>query len=304
MSRQLVLEHEPQQAARYSQMLQGVLNPSWTSSLAFELDLHEWEGSLRRYEEAAGVQVPDQIKSAVIAQHVPRAIKRFVKMVPAGITADFATLKGAVLAFLTRDRAFTPMGLALRDDDAMLVDAIDDDMQQEVNALGKAKGKGKTSGKNKGGKGSSTVTQEGWWMRPCRFCQGRHVDVMCPQQQWTSCAASSSEFWAAKSAASRSTAAVGQRQGERRKQGRRQGQRTRSLRRILQPVWPLGSPQYHLPGRDGRVRRDLEPEERPRHLHPRQPRPPQDAKTTSSRLRRLHPHVPERGVSGDPHQDG
>ena len=182
--RQLVLEYEPQQAARYSQMLQGVLNPSWTSSLAFELDLREWEGSLRRYEEAAGVQVPDQIKSAVIAQHVPKAIKRFIKMVPADITADYATLKGAILAFLTRDRAYTPMGLALRDDDAMLVDAIDDDMQQEVNALIKGKGKGKVSGKNKGGKGSSsTATQEGWWMRPCRFCQGRHMDVMCPRQQ-------------------------------------------------------------------------------------------------------------------------
>ena len=128
-------------------------------------------------------QVPDQIKSAMIAQHVPKAIKRFIKMVPADIIADCATLTGAILAFLTRDRAFTPMGLALRDDDAMLVDSIDDDMQQEVNALGKGKGKGKIFGKNKGGKGSSTVTQEGWWMRPCRFCQGRHTDVMCPRQQ-------------------------------------------------------------------------------------------------------------------------
>ena len=153
----------------------------------FELDLREWEGSLCRYEEAAGVQVQDQIKSAVIAQHVPKAIKRFIKMIPADITADYATLQGAILAFLTRDRAFTPMGLALRDDDAMLVDAIEDDMQQEVNALGKAKGKGKTFGK-KGGKGSSTATgstatQEGWCMRACRFCQGRRMDVMCPQQQ-------------------------------------------------------------------------------------------------------------------------
>ena len=125
------------------------------------------------------MQVPDQIKSAVIAQHVPKAIKRFIKMVPADITADYVMLKGAILAFLTRDRAFTPMGLALRDDDAMLVDAIDDDVQQEVNAFVNGKGKGKASGKNKGGKGSSsTATQEGWWMRPCRFCQGRHTDVI------------------------------------------------------------------------------------------------------------------------------
>ena len=91
------------------------------------------------------MQVPDQIKSAVIAQHVPKAIKRFIKMVPADITADYATLKGAILAFLTRDRAYTPMGLALRDDDAMLVDAIDDNLQQEVNALVKGKGKGNPS---------------------------------------------------------------------------------------------------------------------------------------------------------------
>ena len=46
--RQLVLEYEPHQAARYSQMLQGVLNPSWASSLTFELGLREWEGSRTR----------------------------------------------------------------------------------------------------------------------------------------------------------------------------------------------------------------------------------------------------------------
>ena len=136
--RQFVQEYEPRQAARYSQMLQGVLNPEWTSPLSFEVGLREWEGALKRYEEAAGVQVPDQIKCAVIAQHVPKAIKRFIKMVPGDITADYATLKGAILAFLTRDRAFTPMGLALRDDDAMLVDAVEETQMAEVSALGKA----------------------------------------------------------------------------------------------------------------------------------------------------------------------
>ena len=92
--RQFVQEYEPRQAARYSQMLQGVLNPEWTSSLSFEVDLREWEGALKRYEEAAGVQVPDQIKCAAIAQHVPKAIKRFIKMVPGDIARGLRDLEG------------------------------------------------------------------------------------------------------------------------------------------------------------------------------------------------------------------
>ena len=152
--RQLVEEYEPHQAARCSQMLQGVLNPSWTSPLAFELDLRGWEGSLRRYEGAAGMQVPDQIKSAVIAQHVPKAIKRFIKMVPAYITVlRNAEGRHAILAFLTGDRAFTLMGLAVRDDDAMLVDAVEEDLQQEVNALGQGQRQGQDRQQEQGWQG-------------------------------------------------------------------------------------------------------------------------------------------------------
>eukprot|EP00972_Heterocapsa_arctica_P042815 6313432-Heterocapsa_arctica.AAC.1 len=80
--RLLQLEYEPRQAARYAQMLQGILTPTWTSSANFEVDLRAWELALRRYEEAASVMVPDQIKCAIVAQHVPKAINRFLKMIP------------------------------------------------------------------------------------------------------------------------------------------------------------------------------------------------------------------------------
>eukprot|EP00972_Heterocapsa_arctica_P063024 9297947-Heterocapsa_arctica.AAC.1 len=60
----MVAEYEPRQAARWAQMLQGILKPTWTSSLSFEIDLRAWELSLRRYEDAANVLVrPDQVCS-------------------------------------------------------------------------------------------------------------------------------------------------------------------------------------------------------------------------------------------------
>eukprot|EP00972_Heterocapsa_arctica_P061982 9138322-Heterocapsa_arctica.AAC.1 len=57
------------------------------ASSTFELDMRAWELSLRRYEDAASVAVPDAIKCAVVvqhvvAQHVPKAIKHFLKMIP------------------------------------------------------------------------------------------------------------------------------------------------------------------------------------------------------------------------------
>eukprot|EP00972_Heterocapsa_arctica_P066978 9884769-Heterocapsa_arctica.AAC.1 len=61
-------------------MLQGILKPTWTSSLSFEIDLRAWELSLKRYEEAANVLIPDIIKCAVMAQHAPKAIKTFLRM--------------------------------------------------------------------------------------------------------------------------------------------------------------------------------------------------------------------------------
>eukprot|EP00972_Heterocapsa_arctica_P034032 5009729-Heterocapsa_arctica.AAC.1 len=56
-----------------------------TSSANFEVDLRAWELALRRYEEAASVTVPDQIKCAIVAQHAPKAIKRFLNMIPSDV---------------------------------------------------------------------------------------------------------------------------------------------------------------------------------------------------------------------------
>eukprot|EP00972_Heterocapsa_arctica_P020091 2966104-Heterocapsa_arctica.AAC.1 len=42
-----------------------------------------------------------------------------------------------------------------------------------------------TPGKGKGGGPTATPTGrrevEGWWMRPCRHCNGRHMDKDCPK---------------------------------------------------------------------------------------------------------------------------
>eukprot|EP00972_Heterocapsa_arctica_P083610 12320969-Heterocapsa_arctica.AAC.1 len=65
-------------------------------------------------------------------------------------------------------------------------------------AIWKGKGGGKDGKGGKGGKGKgkdggkvatrppmssmspTSATQEGWWMRPCARCHGRHMDAMCP----------------------------------------------------------------------------------------------------------------------------
>eukprot|EP00972_Heterocapsa_arctica_P003155 469788-Heterocapsa_arctica.AAC.1 len=61
-------------------MLQGILKPTWSSSLSFEIDLRAWELSVKKYEQTANVLLPDNIKCAVMAQHAPKAIKTFLRM--------------------------------------------------------------------------------------------------------------------------------------------------------------------------------------------------------------------------------
>eukprot|EP00972_Heterocapsa_arctica_P101141 14907701-Heterocapsa_arctica.AAC.1 len=70
-------------------MLQGILAPTWTASATFEVDLRAWEVALHRYEEAAGVVLPDQIKCAIVVQHVPKAIERFLKMIPNDVIYNY-----------------------------------------------------------------------------------------------------------------------------------------------------------------------------------------------------------------------
>eukprot|EP00972_Heterocapsa_arctica_P019564 2887475-Heterocapsa_arctica.AAC.1 len=86
--------------------------------------------------------------------------------------------------------------MPVRDDDAMMIDLVEPCQEEMIDALWKGKGKGgKGGGKGgKGGKGkgkdaikgaprppTSTTSavptaQEGWWMRPCSYCHGRHMD--------------------------------------------------------------------------------------------------------------------------------
>eukprot|EP00972_Heterocapsa_arctica_P035287 5192580-Heterocapsa_arctica.AAC.1 len=101
-------------------MLQTILSPKWTASSTFEVDLGAWELSLRRYEDAASVAVPDTIKCAVVVQHVPKAIKHFLKMIPTDVIYNYAVLRSAIFSYLTCDRAFTAEGMPIRDDDAMM----------------------------------------------------------------------------------------------------------------------------------------------------------------------------------------
>eukprot|EP00972_Heterocapsa_arctica_P006692 978698-Heterocapsa_arctica.AAC.1 len=99
--RLLVAEYEPKQAARWVQMLQGILKPVWSSSLSFEIDVRAWELSLKRYEEAANVLIPDNIKCTVMAQHAPRAIKTFLRMVPYDVLNNYGVLRASILDYLT-----------------------------------------------------------------------------------------------------------------------------------------------------------------------------------------------------------
>eukprot|EP00972_Heterocapsa_arctica_P008447 1233763-Heterocapsa_arctica.AAC.1 len=78
----------------------------------------------------------------------------------------------------------------MRDDDAMLVDTVEKD--EGVDAIVKGKGKGgKGKSKGKGDKNAARPTasstpstssvQGGWWKRPCQYCGGRHMDMLCKQ---------------------------------------------------------------------------------------------------------------------------
>eukprot|EP00972_Heterocapsa_arctica_P008574 1251362-Heterocapsa_arctica.AAC.2 len=83
----------------------------------------------------------------------------------------------------------------MRDDDVMLVDMIEGE-KNAIDAIVKGKGKSKSDkikGKGKGktpGKMSTPTPStasvraiEGWCMRPCNHCGGKHMDVSCPTRR-------------------------------------------------------------------------------------------------------------------------
>eukprot|EP00972_Heterocapsa_arctica_P009943 1462190-Heterocapsa_arctica.AAC.1 len=68
-------------------------------------------------------------------------------MIPSDVLYNYGVLKTSIFDYLTRNRAFSLDGVLVRDDDAMLVDTIEDE-KNIIDAI--AKGKGKGDGKGKG----------------------------------------------------------------------------------------------------------------------------------------------------------
>eukprot|EP00972_Heterocapsa_arctica_P001882 269344-Heterocapsa_arctica.AAC.1 len=81
-------------------------------------------------------------------------------MIPSDVVYNYNVLKTSIFGYLTRNRAFSLEGVLMRDDDAMLVDVIEDE-KNAIYAVVKGKGKSKSEkikGKGKGKTPGKTST--------------------------------------------------------------------------------------------------------------------------------------------------
>eukprot|EP00972_Heterocapsa_arctica_P052342 7699212-Heterocapsa_arctica.AAC.1 len=87
---------------------------------------------------------------------------------------NYTTLRSGIFKFLTRGRAFGREGQL--QGVPMELDAVSAATRPWTRPLpGNGKGGGPTSTP------SGRREIEGWWMRPCRHCSGRHMDKDCPR---------------------------------------------------------------------------------------------------------------------------
>eukprot|EP00972_Heterocapsa_arctica_P075749 11172174-Heterocapsa_arctica.AAC.1 len=123
--------------------------------------------------------MPDEVRCSVVAMHAPRAIQSYLRVNDIDLLVNNQTLRRSIFKFLTRGRAFGNEGQL--QGVPMELDALTGPPSSSrpwARAV-LPKGKGKAGG--------PTVTPasrreiEGWWMRPCRHCYGRHMDKDCPK---------------------------------------------------------------------------------------------------------------------------
>jgi hypothetical protein len=157
-------------------MLAGLLTPQWESQHFSEQWL-AWERSVVLYEDASHRRLPDEVKCATLARWSPAAVKEFLRVAPADVMISYARLREAIQTFLSRGRAYDQQGMQLvTGPEAMEVDAV------------KGKGKGQPSWTGSWSRGNVSSMgrygnvqgqEQGWWMRSCRWCGGKHLDRDC-----------------------------------------------------------------------------------------------------------------------------
>jgi hypothetical protein len=94
--RKLCQVFAPRSAERHTSMLAGLLDPGWTSA-PFLPQLIAWENRVADYEGEVGLPLQETIKTATVVSHAPSAIKEFLKLCPAAVTASYEELRSALI---------------------------------------------------------------------------------------------------------------------------------------------------------------------------------------------------------------
>ena len=155
--RRLCTEHAPASLVRYTAMLASLLRPTLRPA-SFVEDWLAWELCVAKYETAARKPMDNATKAATFLSALPAALRNFIRVssVPA---ATYEDLRDAARSYLARGFTFTDEGYK--------------QVPMDVGAISGLKGKGRNPAPGPGG------NQQGWWMRMCQHCGGRHMDAMC-----------------------------------------------------------------------------------------------------------------------------
>ena len=158
--RRLCAEYAPASPVRYTAMLASLLKPTLRPA-SFVEDWLAWELRVAKYEAAARKPMDNATKAATFLSALPAPLRNFIRI--SSVPADtYGDLKDAVRSYLARGLTFTDEGY--------------EQAPMEVGVISGPKGKVRNPTPGPGG------TQQGWWMRMCRFCGGRHMDAMCARR--------------------------------------------------------------------------------------------------------------------------
>ena len=146
----LVQEYEPEEPTRWCSMLRSLMKPAWSEASPFMDQLLEWERAIRVYETGSGHRVGEPMRCAIITGQAPSAVRNFLRLSPVDYAGDYAAMRAAIRAYLSKGRRYGDDGVPLAYDPvAMDVGAV----WPSVPWKGKGEGKGKPGGVPWKGKG-------------------------------------------------------------------------------------------------------------------------------------------------------
>ena len=144
--RQLLIEYETREKARYAAMMVGITKTRWTGRMSdFPEKMRAWELAVLRYQQATHAIVPDAVRCSIVAMHAPPAVKAYLRLAPTNVLVSYAALREKIFTYVPKPDPAATLKQGLPPVPKARASLLPRARAREKSGKGdKSKGKGKT----------------------------------------------------------------------------------------------------------------------------------------------------------------